>query len=61
MLVRGGCQALPAGGYATMKRRVVVCLVNRWYSSGDAALRALLSRRLLVTSRHVILKLGPYS
>ena len=47
--------------YATMKRREVVDLLNRCHSSGAADFRALLSRRLLVTSRHVILKLGPYS
>ena len=45
--------------YATMKRREVVDLLNRCHSSGAAALSALLSRRLLVTSFHVILKLGP--
>ena len=45
--------------YATMKRREVVGLLNRFHSSGAATLRALLSRRLPVTSFQVILKLGP--
>lgn len=45
--------------HASTKRREVVCLLKRSHSSGAAVLRALLSRRLLVTSRHVILKLGP--